>query len=254
MSRQRATLFQIYSLHRRSGERGNFAPPVVYQAPRKFRVNPFIEQLTVLQGEPGTFPSLQRFCYSVRTERLYSPASIVQLWMVARLFPLRWPMLVHPRMSEQRIYAGINNYNARYCAPLELGELLEMSELVRYFVRPTAAAAARFEALFGPLVASRSSLATFGSVNDGRSDDNDNYRLALLVVLLRASTSDKQWMIYVEQMRRLGAVTQKTLARLTQQVLRLPASESIPVGDLLTQFCDPRTSFRTVLTRTNKSK
>jgi len=135
-----------------------------------------------------------------------------------------------------------------------LGELLEMSELVRYFVRPNAAAAARFEALFGSLVASRSSLVTFGSVNDGRSDDNDNYRLALLVVLLRASMSDKQWMIYIEQMRRLGGVTQKTLARLTQQVLRLPPSESIPVDELLTQFCDPRTSFRTVLSRTNKSK
>jgi hypothetical protein len=234
----RATPFELYAWRRRNMPE-LFAVDRV-KPPNKFRVNPFVQALLV--GDQ--YPHLARFCNSVDTRHICSPALVVALMICARLFgtPWRtdetaapaaaatpeqavttttttttttreWRGLLAPQLVDDRTAHDVDRFNSANSAVGAL-ELLEMTELVREFLRApleTVSATARRHA---DLIDS-ATLEVFGRSS---AAENDAYRIGLLLVMVNSSPSVgvAGWYDLVRHLRWSGVVQLSWLGRLNK--------------------------------------
>jgi len=224
----RATPFDVY-YWRRKNMRGSFAVFPV-KAPSQFRVNVFIQFTT--STTPDLFPHLLRFTNSVSTGNIYSPSLIVALMIAARLFPNDWRQLV--TATAERTVRDVARYNEAHPV-VGADELLEMTQLVRDFLRPpldvVQRAAARHDAFIDP-----ATLEVFG--RSSSASDNDVFRIGMLLVLMRASPAlgSDGWHEFMRYLRWSGVVLTRPLVRLNRLFDAARIASKAEVRALLAQF------------------
>jgi len=237
----RATPFLIY-VWRRTHLRGAFAVLPV-KPPSAFRVNPLI-QLAIKGTGVVLYPHLERFVNSVHTGDIYAPALIVALFIGARLFPDDWRTLLAPTIGARQKSARTARDVARYNDTnpvVGADELLEMTQLVREFLRPpldvVTRTAERYDAFVDP-----ATLEVFGRSSTARISDNDAYRIGMLLVMMRASAAlgADGWHEFVRYLRWSGVVRLRALARLNKLFLEARIVSKAEVCELLAQFGNSR--------------
>lgn len=234
----RATPFDVY-YWRRKHMRGTFAVYPV-KPPSQFRVNVFIQFTT--STTPDLLPHLTRFANSVNTNNIYSPLLVVALMIAARLFPNDWRRLLSPPLAiSERTARDVARFNEANPV-VGADELLEMTQLVRDFLRPpldvVQRSAQRYDAFIDPAtleVFGRSSAAAARATN---TSDNDAYRIGMLLVLMRASPAlgADGWDEFMRYLRWSGVVLTRPLARLNRLFLEARVASKDEVRALLAQF------------------
>jgi hypothetical protein len=213
-----------------------------------FHVNPFILLFTDEPTHVAWF-YLHRFCVSVPLPTVYSPALFIALWIAARLFrhdpaciSSTFPRLVLSSRSKTAIAV----YNRQF-STLEVGEILEMTQLAREYIRPSEAVATRFMKTHGWFV-DDSVIAVLGRSSPS-TISNDAYRLGMLMVLFRATLAPTEWAALTHHLWRSGVVLHRSLERL-KKIYALVPRDCVTEDErraLFSQFSNPRQRFATQL-------